>query len=42
MWKQAFSQIDLGYGAALSFLLAAGIVLVSIVELRLVRRQEAA
>ena len=41
MWKQAFSQIDLGYGAALSFLLAIAIVLVSIVEFRLVRRQEA-
>jgi multiple sugar transport system permease protein len=42
MWKQAFTQIDLGYGAALSFLLAAAIVLVSIVELRLARRQETA
>ena len=41
MWKQAFSQIDLGYGAALSFLLAAAIGLVSLVEFRLVRRQEA-
>lgn len=41
MWKQAFSQIDLGYGAALSFLLAGAIVAVSIVEFRLVRRQEA-
>ena len=40
MWKQAFSQIDLGYGAALSFLLAAAIGLVSLVEFRLVRRQE--
>jgi multiple sugar transport system permease protein len=42
MWKQAFTQIDLGYGAALSFLLAAAIVVVSIVELRLARRQETA
>ncbi len=42
MWKQAFTQIDLGYGAALSFLLAAAIVLVSVVELRLARRQETA
>ncbi len=40
MWKQAFSQIDLGYGAALSFLLAAAIGLVGLVEFRLVRRQE--
>jgi len=42
MWKQAFTQIDLGYGAALSFLLAAAIVVVSVVELRLARRQETA
>jgi multiple sugar transport system permease protein len=41
MWKQAFAQIDLGYGAALSFLLAAAIGLVSLVEFRLIRRQEA-
>ena len=42
MWKQAFTQIDLGYGAALSFLLAAAIGLISLVEFRLIRRQEAA
>lgn len=42
MWKQAFAQIDLGYGAALSFLLALAIGLVSLVEFRLVRRQEPA
>lgn len=41
MWKQAFTEIDLGYGAALSFLLAAAIVAVSAVELRLLRRQGA-
>jgi multiple sugar transport system permease protein len=40
MWKQAFSSIDLGYGAALSFLLAAAIGLVSLIEFRLIRRQE--
>ena len=40
MWKQAFAQIDLGYGAALSFLLALAIGLVSLVEFRLIRRQE--
>ncbi|MGH2394071.1 MAG: carbohydrate ABC transporter permease, partial [Candidatus Limnocylindria bacterium] len=40
MWKQAFTEIDLGYGAALSFLLAGAIVLVSIVEFRLIKRQE--
>ena len=39
MWKQAFTEIDLGYGAALSFLLAAAIVAVGIVEFRILRRQ---
>jgi multiple sugar transport system permease protein len=37
-WKQAFTEIDLGYGAAISFMLAAFVVLISIVELRLGRR----
>lgn len=41
LWKQAFTEIDLGYGAALSFLLAGAIGLVSLVEFRLIRRQEA-
>jgi len=40
MWKQAFTEIDLGYGAALSFLLAAAIVMVSVVEFRMIKRQE--
>ncbi len=40
LWKQAFTEIDLGYGAALSFLLAGAIGLVSLVEFRLIRRQE--
>jgi multiple sugar transport system permease protein len=40
MWKQAFTEIDLGYGAALSFLLAAAIVMVSLVEFRMIKRQE--
>ena len=38
-WKQAFAEIDLGYGAALSFLLALVIGAVSIVELRFARRE---
>lgn len=38
-YKQAFTEIDLGYGAALSFLLAAVIGAVSLVELRFARRQ---
>jgi multiple sugar transport system permease protein len=38
-YKQAFTEIDLGYGAALSFLLAAAIGLVSLVEFRFARRQ---
>lgn len=42
LWKQAFTEIDLGYGAALSFLLAGAIGLVSLIEFRLIRRQEAA
>jgi len=41
MWKQAFTQIDLGYGAALSFLLTAAIVVVGVIEFRLIKRQEA-
>lgn len=39
LWKQSFAQLDLGYGAALSFLLAAVTGLVSLVELRLARAQ---
>ena len=42
MWKQAFTEIDLGYGAALSFLLAGAILLVSVVEFRMIKRQESA
>jgi multiple sugar transport system permease protein len=38
-YKQAFSNIDLGYGAALSFILAAVIGAVSVVELRFARRE---
>jgi multiple sugar transport system permease protein len=38
-YKQAFAEIDLGYGAALSFLLAAAIGAISVVELRFARRQ---
>jgi multiple sugar transport system permease protein len=38
-WKQAFAEIDLGYGAALSFLLALVIGAVSLVELRFARRE---
>jgi multiple sugar transport system permease protein len=41
-WKQAFGELELGYGAALSFLLAAAIAAVSVVELHLARRQAAA
>jgi multiple sugar transport system permease protein len=39
-WKQAFAQIDLAYGAALSFLIAGVVALISVVELRFARRQE--
>ncbi|MEO7663846.1 MAG: sugar ABC transporter permease, partial [Candidatus Limnocylindrales bacterium] len=39
LWKQSFAQLDLGYGAALSFLLAAVVGAISLVELRLARGQ---
>jgi multiple sugar transport system permease protein len=41
-WKQAFAEVDLGYGAALSFLIAAVVAAISVVELRLARRQASA
>jgi len=39
-WKQAFQEIDLAYGAALSFLIAAVVAAISIVEFRFARQQE--
>lgn len=39
LWKQSFASLDLGYGAAISFLLAAVIGVISLVELRLAREQ---
>lgn len=42
LWKQSFAQLDLGYGAAISFLLALVIGLVSLVELRVARMQASA
>lgn len=41
LWKQSFAQLDLGYGAAISYLLAAVVGLVSLLELRLAREQAA-
>lgn len=41
LWKQSFAQLDLGYGAAISFLLALVTGLVSLVELRVARMQSA-
>jgi ABC-type sugar transport system permease subunit len=41
-WKQAFQEIDLSYGAALSFMVAAIVALISIVEFRFARQQEQA
>jgi multiple sugar transport system permease protein len=38
-WKQAFEQLDLAYGAALSFMIAGVVALVSVVELRFARQQ---
>jgi multiple sugar transport system permease protein len=39
LWKQSFAQLDLGYGAAVSFLLAIVVGVVSLVELRIAREQ---
>lgn len=41
MYQEAFSYLDLGYGAALSYLLAAVLLVVSVFELRFARRQAA-
>ncbi len=41
LWKQSFAQLDLGYGAAISFLVAGVVGLISLVELRLARSQAA-
>jgi multiple sugar transport system permease protein len=41
LWKQSFAQLDLGYGAAISFLVAGVVGLISLVELRLARSQSA-
>jgi multiple sugar transport system permease protein len=39
-WKQAFQEIDLAYGAALSFMIAAAVAAISVVEFRFARQQE--
>ncbi len=39
-WKQAFQEIDLAYGAALSFMIAAVVAAISLVEFRFARQQE--
>jgi multiple sugar transport system permease protein len=41
MYEATFSRIDFGYGAAISYLLTLFVFLISVVELRLLRRQEA-
>ncbi len=41
MYQEAFSYLDLGYGAALSYLLAAVLLVISVFELRFARRQTA-
>lgn len=41
LWKQSFAQLDLGYAAALSFLVAAVVGVVSLVELRFARGLQA-
>ncbi len=39
-WKQAFQEIDLAYGAALSFMVAGVVAAISVVEFRFARQQE--
>ena len=39
-WKQAFQEIDLAYGAALSFMIAAVVAAISVVEFRIARQQD--
>ncbi len=39
MYKEAFESLDLGYGAALSYLLAAVVFVVSLAEIKLLRRE---
>jgi multiple sugar transport system permease protein len=41
MYEATFTRIDFGYGAAISYLLTLFVFLISVVELRLLRRQEA-
>jgi multiple sugar transport system permease protein len=42
MYRQAFSFLDFGYGAAISFLLTTTVFVLSIVQLRLFRRPKQA
>ncbi|NUT55130.1 MAG: sugar ABC transporter permease [Thermoleophilia bacterium] len=42
MYRQAFTFLDFGYGAAISFVLTAIVFVLSLVQLRLFRRPEAA
>jgi ABC-type sugar transport system permease subunit len=39
MYESTFGRIDFGYGAAISYLLTLFVFLVSLLELRLLRRQ---
>jgi ABC-type sugar transport system permease subunit len=39
MYEATFSRIDFGYGAAISYLLTIFVFIVSLIELRLMRRQ---
>jgi ABC-type sugar transport system permease subunit len=39
MYSNAFESLDLGYGAALSYLLAAMVFVLSLVQIRLLRRR---
>jgi ABC-type sugar transport system permease subunit len=39
MYEATFGRIDFGYGAAISYLLTLFVFVISLIELRLLRRQ---
>ena len=41
MYEATFGRIDFGYGAAISYLLTIFVFIVSLIELRLMKRQAA-
>jgi len=39
MYKKTFTYLDFGYGSAISYLLAAFIFMVSVIQIKLLRRK---